>query len=377
MRVLLWTTGDKVRSPSARKWFYDMHELLIERGVDADLNTDENLQDSVADRPYDIAIIQWPQADKVYKILSKCPNAHIGVLNSGGIGLDSAGGQKKNKSSYGKHIEYVLDNIDFFVVTGFPWRDLLLPFQKRVYLTIDYESTSGKLVKHHTKKNGLVIGYHGNSTHFSKDFFPHGAKALERLAADFDIVLKVITNNVSKQPRIKGVRTEYIEFDLSSFTDEIQTFDIGICPAFTDYKDLSKPLQYIRNSNRVNSLLVYGIPSVASPNPQSCNDQKDGETVLFAVTEEGWYQALRQLIVQPGLRNDIGHSGRQNVEKYFSSSHATDLFYNMMVDELQYPSVKRIIKPPPKDTASMRMQRYVSFLKGKAMEFIRDIQERI
>jgi len=330
MRVFLNTNGDFVKSPAARKWFYQMKEMIAARGYITDLN-------HFGTEPYDIAIIQWARPRAIRQVLEHSPNAHIGVLNPGYLGVPKQFIPKNKRYKRNSRLMWIVNNVDFFIVTGFMWRELLLPYHRRVYLTIDYENSDVKLVKKHTKTNNLIIGYHGNSLHYKHQFFPHGAKALQRLAREFDFTLKIITSNVNSQPRIKGIHTEFIEFDVKTFDDQIATFDIGICPVFSDMIDLTNPLIYIRNPNRVNTLLFYGIPSVTSPIPQACHDLCDGETALFAVTEEGWYQALRKLIVNPDLRNRIGNAGRKMVEKRFSEKAATDLFLKMLDDELKQP----------------------------------------
>lgn len=329
MRIYFNTNADCIKSPSARLWFYQMCDNLLERNIHADLN-------EMGPVPYDIAIIHWARSDAIQQVLKHSPNAHIGVLNPGPLGL----GLKKsiaNKLKSKSELQSVLKKTDFFIVTSFVWRDLLLPYGKRIYLTIDYEKPEVRSVKQHSEDNNLIIGYHGSPNHFKNDFFPYGANALKRLAREFNLTLHVVTRKVHKQPSIKGIPTRYIEFDLSIFHDEIQKFDIGLCPALSACTDLSDPLKYIRNPNRVNTLLFYGIPSVTSPIPQACHDLCDGETALFAVTEEGWYQALRKLIVNPDLRNRIGNAGRKMVEKRFSEKAATDLFLKMLDDELKQP----------------------------------------
>ena len=77
------------------------------------------------------------------------------------------------------------------------------------------------------------------------------------MAREYDFTLRIITHNAANQPAIKGVRTEYVEFDLSTFGNEIQTFDIGICPVLADYTQLADPLKLIRNPNRVNTRLLH------------------------------------------------------------------------------------------------------------------------
>jgi glycosyltransferase involved in cell wall biosynthesis len=327
MRVYLDTNGDIVASPAARMWFYQMRDNLIARGIDVDLN-------HFGQQPYDVAIVHWIRPEIIDRVLKHSPNVHMGVLNPGYIGLRSGGSSNFDNSD--KEV-YALNNVDFFVVTGFPWRDLLLQSKKRVYLTIDYDDFDGKKIKTHTLNDHIVIGYHGNPLHFKEDFFPHGANALKRIAKEFDVTLHVITRDAKSQPHVDGVNAHFIEFDLDTFGEEIQKFDIGICPVFSDYPQLADPFKYIRNPNRVNTLLFYGIPSVTSPVPQSCQDLRNGETTLFAVTEEGWYQALRLLITQPELRNRIGRAGREMVGKSFSTERATDLFIEMLQEEIRQP----------------------------------------
>jgi len=324
MRILLFTNvGSEVAS--AREWFYQMYQLLSDRDIDVSLN--------VFDKPeYDIIIILRPVIELIKTAVEHSPKAHIGVLNPGEL-------------SWADHLnekhKAILNNIDFFLVVGFMWRDLLLKFNKRVYEVIDYEYTKNKEIKNHKKTDNITIGYHGNILHYSKDFFPNGAQALKRLAKKYNYSLKILTNNVDNQPRIKGVNTDFIEWELDSYESHLSSFDIGICPYFSTMNQLADPFVYIRNPNRINSLLFYGIPSVASPIPQNCQVLRDHETVLFAISEDGWYHAIEKLITHPKLRNKIGRAGKKMVEENFSSKVATSKFIEMLNDEIEKPvSVK-------------------------------------
>lgn len=321
MKVLFWTFNNKIFSAAARYHFYQMSEGLKKRGLGVELTT-TNL-DNVKIKP-DIVIIQYPFHEQVKEIRKKW-NCRIGVTNPQELGVEIS---KPNFKS-----SYAIDNIDFFVVDSFVWRDMMLPFGKPVYINFDYEDPEGKFPKKHEKTNNIVIGYHGNHLHYAKDFFPHGAKALQRIAKEYDILLKVITSNVRTQPKIEGVRTEFIEFNLDTFYNEIQTFDIGICPTLSKPEDISLFDNYIRNPNRTITLLFYGIPSITSPIPQNCHDLTEGETALFAVTEEGWYQALKKLINRPTLRNKIGRAGYKMAVKKFSKTEAENRFIEILKKE--------------------------------------------
>jgi glycosyltransferase involved in cell wall biosynthesis len=204
--------------------------------------------------------------------------------------------------------------------------------------------------------------------HYAEDFMPHIANALKRLACEHDFTLKVVINKATSQPRIDGVKIEFVEWELESFESHLMTFDIGLCPSFSNLIQLADPITFIRTPNRVNTLLFYGIPSVASPLPQSCQFLKNEETVLFAVSEEGWYDAIKKLITQPDLRNHIGQSGRDMVTTYFSENAACDAFLKLLNTETEMPLFpKKGFKVAPQTQRSKLsefLQRSYSYLKG-------------
>jgi len=313
MKILFWTLANKTNSAAARNLFYQMSDGLKKKGLDVELTT-TNL-DSVKIKP-DIVIIQFPDPEQIRAVRERW-KCRIGITNP-------------------QELKGDIDSIDFIIVPSFIWRDIALPFGKPVHTIFDYEDPEGKFPKKHEKTNNLVIGYHGNQLHYAEDFFPYGANALQKIAREYDIVLKVITSNVHRQPRIHGVATEFIEFNLDTFYNEIQTFDIGICPSLSKIEDLADYHKYIRNPNRIITLLFYGIPSITSPIPQICHDLTEGETALFAVTEEGWYQSLKKLIDNPELRNKIGQAGYKMAVKKFSKTAAENKFIEILKEEMKW-----------------------------------------
>ena len=366
MRVLFLTEASPVRSAVARQWFYQMHSYLNERGFTTSLNSFD--QDG-----YDVAIIQGTTLNLIQQALEHSPKAHIGILNPGYLGYPEELVDTRNRHSTPASLQMAVDNVDFFIVTSFMWRELILPYQRRDYLTIDYDTyNEGKSVKHHIGTAGLTIGYHGNEIHYAQDFFPHGASALQRLAREHEFTLKIITSNAATQPQIEGIKTEFIEFDLNTFADEISTFDIGICPSFSTMDQLANPFTYIRGSNRVRSLLFRGIPAVASPLPQACDELAHGETVLFAVSQDGWYDALKQLITQPDLRNRIGQAGHKFVESNFSTEVAVEGFIEILKKEVECTLY-------PKTGVELHQERkqHLRLMKGQLGQLLRRYSFRI
>ena len=92
----------------------------------------------------DIIIILRPSYVLIKTALEHSPKAHIGVLNPGEISWADQLNENNN---------ILLNNVDFFVVIGFMWRDLLLRYNKRVYQVIDYEYAENKNI--FRKKYGL------------------------------------------------------------------------------------------------------------------------------------------------------------------------------------------------------------------------------
>lgn len=316
MRVLLLTNWDRT-VPSSRMWFYQMHELLLARGYQVDLNTFGN-------EPYDIAVVFRCIPDLVHKVLLHSPNAHVGVFHP-----------------VLEPLVEVNSNVDFYIIASFLWKELLLPFNRRVYQHFDFFDPRGKECKEHVKRDNLILGYHGNEIHYSKHFFPNVADALRRLASEFDFTLKVVIANPGKKPRISGVKSVFVPWELETFEKEIASFDIGLCPALSHMSELSEPNTYIRNPNRNILLLFYGIPSITSPIPQNAQVLEHGKTAFFAISETGWYHYLRELMLDPDLRNRIGRAGCEMVNARFSFDAAAEAYVSILIEEMKQPLFKK------------------------------------
>lgn len=309
---MLTSAGPEIAS--AREFFYQMYDLLLRRGVDVSLN---NFDES----RFDIIIVHWPKLELIKRALEHSPLARIGILSPGGISYVEKPSEEQ---------KILIDNSDFFIVTSFLWRERLLKFGNRVHEVFDYELLNNWPMKNHEATENLVIGYHGNCHHYTEDFFPHGARALEKLAKKYKFSLTILTDSLKNQRVISGVETNLIKWELGSRAMHQSSFDIGICPAFADMEMLADPNVFIRNPNRVMTLLHWGIPSVASPLPQACHHLEHNKTVLFAVSEAGWADGLERLITQPKLRSEIGSAGKKIVEEEFSAESAVERFLDML-----------------------------------------------
>jgi hypothetical protein len=295
-------------------FFYDLYDVLRETGVQVSLNR--------FDKPYyDVAIIHWGRPDAIRTVLNHSPDCRIGILSPGG-------GLKPE----------VQANTDFLLVNGFMWAELLQKHECRIHFAFDYAVKDDLARKVHQNGPGpLIIGYCGNPIHYAKEFFPHGAAAVSRLAKEKDLVFRVITNGAANMPAIPGVRMDFQEWKLETHEALRFEFDIGVCPCFANFSDLNQWTVHIRDSNRARSLLHHAIPSVISPVFQALQELRHGEHTLFAYSEDGWYSNLRRLAENPGLRQSMGDCGRELMRSKFSRIAAGACFKNILDSEMQQP----------------------------------------
>jgi glycosyltransferase involved in cell wall biosynthesis len=314
MNILLLTTAER-KTATARLWFYEMSEMLRGLGAVVSINT--------LDLPrYDIAVVHWSTAESIARVLAHSPGCRIGIFNP----------------SFGPP-EPVRRNIDFMIVGSFMWRELLLPFGRRTYQHFDFPPETERARKIHRNGPGpLVIGYCGNEVHYEKDLFPHAARAIERIASEYDMLFRVVTNKAATKPRLQSVKMDLVEWELETHEAMMETFDVAVCPSFSQLAQIAEPFTFVRNGNRVQTMLHWAIPSVASPLFESCQTFIHEEHVFYAFSEEGWYHYLKRLLQDPAERQRIGDAGRDLVQRLFNRKLAAEAYLRIFQTELAQPA---------------------------------------
>lgn len=154
----------------------------------------------------------------------------------------------------------------------------------------------------------LTIGWHGsNSTSpYLSLVFP----ALERLARRHGDMLRFrFYGDTRLKPPLPNC--EILPFRLQTELSDLRSISIGLMPLtdtpWTRAKCAFKAIQY----------MALGIPTVVSPLGMAAQLVQDGKNGLYAHTDEDWYRALNQLILDAGLRTRLAEAGRQTVvDKY-------------------------------------------------------------
>ena len=160
----------------------------------------------------------------------------------------------------------------------------------------------------------VTIGWTGSfsTVHFLDLVQP----ALKKLQEKYDFSLKIICN---KEPKLDLKNITYIEWTEDNEVSELATCQIGLMPLTDDEWNKGKCgfklIQY----------LALEIPAVSSPIGVNKIIIEEGINGFFSVTNEDWYKAIEQLLINPTLRKQMGTAGRKKiVDKYSLSSNATN-----------------------------------------------------
>ncbi|MBY0424228.1 MAG: glycosyltransferase family 4 protein, partial [Cytophagales bacterium] len=159
----------------------------------------------------------------------------------------------------------------------------------------------------HRKKLKLVIGWTGS--HSTLKYLDMIVPVLKKLEQSMDFEFRVISN---ADPKIDMVSYKFIKWEKGSEIADLQDFDIGIMPLHDDIwsqgKCGFKLLQY----------MALGIPSLASPVGVNSQIIDHGVNGFLCSDELSWDQYLIQLLEDSELRDRLGRSAIDKIEKYYS-----------------------------------------------------------
>lgn len=209
----------------------------------------------------------------------------------------------KNPSKTGKIIR-----VAHTVMAGNQYlRDYALSFNTCVELvptTVDTE-----LFKPAPKQNTpLVIGWSGSKTTIKH--FEMAVPVLERICREFggQVTIRVIGEPNYQNPSL-GVTS--VPWSSDTEVEELNKFDIGIMPLPND--------EWARGKCGLKGLtyMALSIPTIMSAVGVNTEIIQHGENGFLFSNDEEFYQQLKQLIMDAGLRKRLGEQGRKTVvEKY-------------------------------------------------------------
>lgn len=180
--------------------------------------------------------------------------------------------------------------------------------------TIHYHNT---IKEHHANKKTteLCVGWTGS--HSTLPYLQKIEGALKKVQNKHGIRLKLIAD---KPPGKLDVNFDYVAWDKNLEINQLLDIDIGIMPLpnedWAKGKCAFKALQY----------LSLGIPCVASPVGVNKQVVIEDNTGLLAESEDEWVVALETLLLDSGLRSQLGREGREHVIRHFSVESQKNMF---------------------------------------------------
>ncbi len=227
---------------------------------------------------------------------------------------------------------------DLLIVSSIEQKNALLRYNKNIFIYYMFPDTP-EIKKEHSKKDKIIIGYHGNKQHL--DAMCDVSYALDELAKKFPIEFWAIYNidklgQWSKNtPKICPVRhIQWREDDNMSNLNVLAECDIGVAPSlmpvnriFTrplsslffnkegyHYNDYIQRFKFSNNPGRIYVFSQLHIPVVTDFTPSACQIIKDGESGLLVGTREGWLDALERLAQDNELRNKLSTNLKNSID---------------------------------------------------------------
>ena len=168
--------------------------------------------------------------------------------------------------------------------------------------------------RRHEPRSPVVLGWLGNRYQVPR--LLGLAPALRRLAAERDIVLRVVSSETVEIPGVP-VDSRTHPWSEESERADLATLDIGLLPLDDTLHDQGKsPLKALQYS-------AAGLPFVASPVALDPARLEPGTCFLPASGEDEWLAALVRLVDDPALRARIGSAARRAVSHHYGfAAHA-------------------------------------------------------
>lgn len=132
---------------------------------------------------------------------------------------------------------------------------------------------------------------------------------LQALAERQPFVLRVIGGGEVNLP---GVQVENVPWSEASEVERILDCDVGVMPLLDSLWEQGKC------GYKLIQYMACGLPVVASPVGVNREIVEHGRNGFLARTPQEWEQALQALLLDTGLRQRMGHMGRNKVEANYA-----------------------------------------------------------
>lgn len=260
---------------------------------------------------------------------------------------------------------------DFCIVSSIEQREVFMPLNRRqfiYYMIPDFEATP---VQHAPKERYRIV-YHGNKVHLNGSY--HGlVPALNELGKKYPIQFDAIYNIQALgrwtmgRPDARLCPTRDLQWYPDCYRAYFAGADIGVVQNLMPWRQeglirrlgrvsrsllLESSYDHIAkykssaNAGRAFVFGYFGIPVVADAVPSTSDAIVDGHSGRLVLTGEGWYDALEELILSPGRRQQLADNFRHSIDVRFAPEVSARRLIDFISD-LQAKPIVKLRQPIP------------------------------
>lgn len=141
------------------------------------------------------------------------------------------------------------------------------------------------------------------------------AAALRETAREIRFRLLVVATSDERLSEVdlEGVDVEFRKWNPAREIDDLHQMDLGLMPLPSD-----EPWMKFKCGLKLIQYLAVGIPAIASPIGVNAEILSGNTVGRAAENHPQWKASMRELLIDPALRQRLGSAGRELVEKKYS-----------------------------------------------------------
>jgi glycosyltransferase involved in cell wall biosynthesis len=204
-------------------------------------------------------------------------------------------------------------------------------FNKNVHIVpmaVDTQRYKPAVSKKENKKP--IIAWVGTRT--NQPNIELAVPALQKLRKEIDFTFRIIAD---EPMAFDGLDVEFIPWSFDKEVPLLQESDIGVVPVkeseWSPWKFFFKTVQF----------LGLGMPVVATATGSNLDIIENGKNGFLVNTEDDWYDKIKILLQNAGLRKEFGENGRKTVLERFDIERQFEFLENQFNEVKEKHSLKK------------------------------------
>jgi glycosyltransferase involved in cell wall biosynthesis len=301
---------------SNRIFINNLSNLLNALGIETKVS-------SVFSTGYNIYIAsKYSKLTDLIEIKRKQPNSIVGLIHPSDS--NTMGKKKINLSN-------------FLICGSGTERDYYLKYKKKIIIFPHIEIINTNLINpknNQIDKNKIKLGYHGALEHLM-EFPDELTKALEKISKEVSLELVVVYDKSLGNWKKPNINIKEHDWSFENLIREMSSVDIGLVPSLRKNNFFRKGLlknsflnltsespsnisqdyllQYKVTTNNGRALIFHElkVPVIADFAPENFIINGDSSCGYLAHSEEGWYEAIKDLAFNENKRTKVAENAFQ------------------------------------------------------------------